>query len=67
MVVGKSTISPATSLMKAPGASHIGPERLQHIAIEVERLCGVVRAATPLLEFSDEPSIFAATLNSRAR
>ena len=67
MAVEKSAASPATSLMKAPGASGIAAERLPDIAVEVERLCGVVRAATPQLAFSDEPSFFAKTLNSGAR
>jgi hypothetical protein len=59
--------SPATSLMNAPGASRITPERLADIAIEVERLCGVVRAAAPALSFDDEPSFFAAMLDNKAR
>lgn len=59
--------SPATSLMKSPGAARIAPERLPAIAIEVERLCGAVRAAAPQLAFDDEPGLFAATLNNRAR
>ena len=67
MAVEKGAASPATSLMNSPGASGIAAERLPDIAVEVERLCGVVRAATPQLAFSDEPSLFAATLNKRAR
>jgi len=67
MAAGKSAASPATSLMQAPGASSIGAERLADIAIEVERLSGVVRAAAPQLSFNDEPSAFAATLNNTAR
>jgi hypothetical protein len=67
MAIEKGTASPASSLMNAPGASGIAPERLPDIAIEVERLCGVVRAATPQLAFSDEPSLFAATLNNKAQ
>jgi hypothetical protein len=58
--------SPAASLMNAPGASGIAPERLADIAVEVERLCGVVRAAAPQLSFDDEPSGFAAALNNNA-
>ena len=67
MAVEKSAAFPATSLMIAPGASGIGPERLADIAIEVERLTGVVRAAAPQLSFNDEPGLFAATLNNNAR
>ena len=67
MAVEEDAASPATSLMKAPGASGIAPARLADIAIEVERLCGVVRAAAPQLDFNDEPSLFAATLNNKAR
>lgn len=63
----KSAASPATSLMQAPGASGIAADRLADIATEVERLSGVVRAAAPQLSFNDEPSLFAATLNKRAR
>jgi len=63
----KSAHSPAASLMHAPGASGIAPERLADIAIEVERLSGVVRRAAPQLDFNDEPSVFAATLNNKAR
>ena len=66
-MAAESSASPATSLMQAPGASGIRPERLADIAIEVERLSGVVRAATPQLSFNDEPSAFAATLNNGAR
>ena len=67
MAAEKDAASPAASLMSAPGASSIAAERLADIAIEVERLCGVVRAASPQLDFSDEPSLFAATLNNKAR
>jgi hypothetical protein len=67
MAVENSAASPATSLMKAPGASGIAAERLADIAVEVERLCGVVRAAAPQLSFNHEPSLFAATLNNKAR
>jgi hypothetical protein len=67
MAVDKSVASPATSLMHGPGASGIAADRLPHIAIEVERLCGVVRQAAPQLAFEDEPSLFAATLNNKAR
>ncbi len=67
MSAENNAASPATSLMNAPGASGIAPERLADIAIEVERLCGVVRAAAPQLDFNDEPSLFAATLNNNAR
>ena len=63
----KSAASPATSLMNAPGAPGLAPERLGDIAIEVERLSGVVRAEIPQLDFNDEPSGFAATLNNKAR
>jgi hypothetical protein len=62
----KSAASPAASLLKAPGAVGIAPERLPDIAVEVERLSGVVRAAAPQLGFNDEPSLFAATLNNKA-
>jgi hypothetical protein len=67
MASEKSPASPATSLMQAPGASGIAADRLADIAIEVERLSGVVRAEAPLLSFNDEPSLFAATLNNKAR
>jgi hypothetical protein len=67
MAIEKNAASPAASLMNAPGASGIVGERLADIAIEVERLCGVVRAAAPQLDFNDEPSLFAATLNNNAR
>ncbi|MGB9368516.1 MAG: hypothetical protein WCE79_21140 [Xanthobacteraceae bacterium] len=67
MAAEKSAASPATSLMNGPAASGIAAERLADIAIEVERLCGVVRAAAPQLTFDDEPSLFAATLNNNAR
>ena len=67
MAVEKDAASPATTLMNAPGASGIAPVRLADIAVEVERLCGVVRAAAPQLDFNDEPSLFAATLNNKAR
>ena len=67
MAVEKDAASPAASLMTAPGASGIAPERLADIAIEVERLCGVVRAAAAQIDFNDEPSLFAATLNNKAR
>ena len=67
MAVEKDAASPATNLMNAPGAAGIAPARLADIAIEVERLCGVVRAAAPQLDFNDEPSLFAATLNNKAR
>ena len=63
----KTAASPAASLMNAPGASGIAPERLADIAIEVERLSGFVRTAAPQLSFNDEPSFFAATLNNKAR
>ena len=67
MAVEKDAASPATSLMNAPGAAGVAPARLADIAIEVERLCGVVRAAAPQLDFNDEPNLFAATLNNKAR
>jgi hypothetical protein len=67
MATDKGAVSPATSLMQAPGASGIRPERLADIAIEVERLSGVVRAAAPQLSFNNEPSFFAATLDNKAR
>jgi hypothetical protein len=67
MAVEKGAASPAATLMNAPGASGIAPARLADIAIEVERLCGVVRAAAPHLDFNDEPSLFSATLNNKAR
>lgn len=66
-MAAETSASPARSLMQAPGASGIGSERLADIAIEVERLSGVVRAAAPELSFNDEPSAFAATLNNEAR
>jgi hypothetical protein len=66
-MVEKSAASPATSLMNAPGASGIAAERLADIAIEVERLSGIVRRAAPQLSFNDEPSLFAATLNNKTR
>jgi len=61
------TSSPAVSLMTGPGASEIPSERLADIAIEVERLCGAVRRAVPVLAFEHEPSLFAATLAKGAR
>ena len=67
MTVEKNAASPATSLMTAPAASGIAQERLADIAIEVERLTGVVRTAAPQLKFEDEPSLFAATLSNSAR
>jgi hypothetical protein len=67
MATETSTASPAASLLNAPGASGIAPERLPDIAVEVERLSGVVRAQAPQLDFNDEPSLFAATLNNKAR
>ena len=67
MASDKGAASPATTLMQAPGASGIAPGRLADIAIEVERLSGIVRAAAPLLSFNDEPSGFAATVNKKAR
>ena len=54
--------SPATSLMNAPGTSHISAERVADIAIEVERLTGFVRGEAPQLSFNDEPGNFAALL-----
>ena len=66
-MAAEGSASPATSLMNAPGASGIATERLADIAIEVERLSGIVRAAAPQLSFNDEPSFFAATLNNKAR
>jgi hypothetical protein len=63
----KSVASPATSLMAGPAAAAIAPERLADIAIEVGRLCGAVRAVAGQLAFNDEPSLFAATLNKKAR
>ena len=53
--------------MNGPGAAGIAPERLRDIAIEVDRLCGAVRAVAPQLAFEDEPSHFAVTLNNNAR
>jgi hypothetical protein len=66
-MMAERAASPATSLMQAPGAAGIAPERLADIAIEVERLCGVVRAAAPQLSFNDEPTAFAVALNNTAR
>ena len=67
MAVEKSAASPAASLMNAPGAAGIAPQRLGDIAIEVERLSGITRAAASQLSFNDEPSLFAATLTNTAR
>ena len=67
MAVEKSAASPAASLMNGPGAAGVAQQRLADIAIEVERLSGVVRAAAPQLRFEDEPSGLAATLNNNAR
>ena len=67
MAVEKSAASPAASLMNGPGAAGIAQHRLADIAIEVGRLSGVVQAALPQLKFEDEPSLFAATLDYRAR
>jgi hypothetical protein len=67
MAAENGAASPANSVMNGPGAARIAPERLTDIATEVDRLCGVVRAAAPRLDFNDEPSLFAATLNNRAR
>ena len=67
MAIEKNAASPAASLMNAPGASGIALERLADIAVEVERLTGVVRAAAPQIGFNDEPSLFAATLDNNAR
>jgi len=67
MAAENSAAWPATSLMNGPGAAGMAPERVADIATEVARLCGVVRAAAPQLDFNDEPSLFAATLNNRAR
>jgi hypothetical protein len=53
--------------MQGPGAAGIAPERLPDIAIEVERLSGITRAAASQLSFNDEPSLFAATLTNTAR
>ena len=66
-MAAERSATPAASLMQAPGASGIAPERLADIAIEVERLSGVVWAAAPELSFNDEPSGFAATLDNSAR
>lgn len=66
MAIDKSAASTATTLLRVPGTAGIAPERLPDIAIEVERLCGAVRAAAPALGFDHEPSFFAATLNNRA-
>ena len=60
------TTSPAATLMSGPGTAGTS-KRLPDIAIEVERLCGAVRRATPALAFEDEPSHFATTLDKRAR
>jgi hypothetical protein len=61
------TASPtlADTLMAAPGTSAIASPRLDDIAIEVERLCGAVRGAAPLLSFGDEPSAFRALIERR--
>jgi hypothetical protein len=67
MAAEKGAASPATSLMHGPGAAGIAPERLADIAIEVERLSGVVQAQAPQLSFNDEPGLFAATLDNTAR
>ena len=49
----ESAASPAMSLMRGPGARRVTPERLTDIAIEVDRLCGMVRASAPQLSFND--------------
>jgi hypothetical protein len=49
------------------GSSVIGPERLQDIAIEAERLCGAVRRSASAVTFNDEPSQFRILLDRRAR
>ena len=67
MAAENSTASPAANLTKAPGTSGVTPERLADISVEVERLCGAVRAVAPRLSFNDEPGFFAATLNNKAR
>jgi len=67
MAAENPAATPAASLMNAPGASGIVGERLADIAIEVERLAGVVRAAAPQLDFNDEPSLFAETLGKHGR
>ena len=67
MATENSAVSPAANLMKAPGTSGITPARLADISIEVERLCGMVRAGAPQLSFNDEPGFFAATLDNKAR
>ena len=67
MAAEDNTASPGASLIKAPGTSGVTPERLADISVEVERLCGAVRAVAPRLSFNDEPGFFAATLNAKAR
>jgi len=67
MAAENGAASPAASLMQGPGAAGIAPERLPDIAIEVERLSGVVQAQAPQLSFNDEPGLFAATLDNTAR
>jgi hypothetical protein len=67
MAAENNAASPATNLIKASGTSGVTPERLADISVEIERLCGAVRAAAPQLSFNDEPGFFAATLNNKAR
>lgn len=67
MTVEKNAASPATTLIMGPGTSAIASERIPDIAIEVERLCGAVRAAASGIGFDDEPGYFAEMLNNKAR
>jgi hypothetical protein len=66
MSKGTASPTPAGTSMAAPGTSAITPARLEHISIEVERLCGAVRGAARLLAFGDEPSRFRALIERSA-
>ena len=59
------SIPPKTIL--AQGSSTSGSERVQEIAIEVERLCGAVRRSASAITFNDEPSQFRILLERKAR
>jgi hypothetical protein len=59
------SIPPQTIL--AQGSSTSGPERVQEIAIEVERLCGAVRRSASAIAFNDEPCQFRILLERKAR
>ena len=67
MTKGDPPVNPADAMMSAPGTASMPPARLADIAIEVDRLCGAVRRAAPLLAFGDEPSDFRALLERCAR